>query len=163
MKGPDLARAGHWVLRNRVLVRAPVPLFRAGLGFVLGKRLLMLEHTGRRSGVARYVVLEVVKRESATSLVVASGFGQRAQWFRNVKAEARCHVSTGLVRRSPARATTLPTGERDAVLASYRRDHPKAWEVLAAVVTRANQNPDDIPLVRLRLDSQMSSTTGPAR
>jgi hypothetical protein len=41
-------------------VRAPVWLYRARLGFVFGSRLLMLEHTGRKTGIRRYVVLETV-------------------------------------------------------------------------------------------------------
>lgn len=46
----------------RWFVRAPIWLFRARLGFLLGSRLLMLEHLGRKSGGRRHVVLEVVTR-----------------------------------------------------------------------------------------------------
>jgi hypothetical protein len=59
------------------LVRAPVGLYRARLGFLLGSRLLMLEHTGRKSGARRYVVLEVVGHPRPRTYVVASGFGGR--------------------------------------------------------------------------------------
>jgi hypothetical protein len=48
------------LLRVRWIVRAPVWLYRARLGFVFGSRLLMLEHTGRKTGIRRYVVLEAV-------------------------------------------------------------------------------------------------------
>ncbi|NLG21907.1 MAG: nitroreductase family deazaflavin-dependent oxidoreductase [Actinomycetales bacterium] len=140
------------LLQNRRFVRAPIPLFRAGLGFLFTRRLLMLEHVGRTSGAARYVVLEVVERESDNSLVVASGFGRRAQWFRNLQAQPRCHVSTGFARRRPAVATVLDEAESQAVLEHYQEQHPGAWEKLAAIIVEATGDPDpDIPLVRLTL------------
>lgn len=86
----------------------------------------MLEHVGRSSGAARFVVLEVVAQENPASFVVASGFGRRAQWFRNVMAQPRCHVSVGLTRRHPAVASELSPGERDRVLTAYEVEHPGA-------------------------------------
>lgn len=143
---------GARLLQTRWFVRAPVPLFRMGLGFLLTRRLLLLEHVGRTSGSARYVVLEVLEHASSTSLVVASGFGPRAQWFRNLRAEPKCHVSTGLRRRVPAVATVLDPREADAVLARYRSAHPAAWEKLSAIMTEAAGSADpQLSLVRLSL------------
>ena len=48
-----VARALAALLRVRWLVRAPVWLYRARLGILVGDRLLMLEHLGRRSGRRR--------------------------------------------------------------------------------------------------------------
>jgi len=45
---------GARLLRTRAFVRAPIGLFRAGLGWLFGSRILMLEHRGRRSGSRRY-------------------------------------------------------------------------------------------------------------
>ncbi|MFE3181054.1 hypothetical protein ACFXKR_09165 [Streptomyces violascens] len=45
--------------RRRTLSRLPVHLYRLGLGPLFGKRLLLLIHTGRVSGRARKVVVEV--------------------------------------------------------------------------------------------------------
>lgn len=59
------------LLRVRWLVRAPIGLYRAHLGFLFGSRLLMLEHTGRKSGTRRYVVLEVVGHPRPGTYVVA--------------------------------------------------------------------------------------------
>jgi hypothetical protein len=41
-------------LHTRWVVRTPIGLYRAGLGFVFGSRLLMLEHRGRSSGARRF-------------------------------------------------------------------------------------------------------------
>lgn len=46
------------LLRTRGVVRAPVALYRMRLGWVLGPRLVMLEHRGRITGLRRFVVLE---------------------------------------------------------------------------------------------------------
>ncbi|GAA1159406.1 nitroreductase family deazaflavin-dependent oxidoreductase [Ornithinicoccus hortensis] len=144
---------GARLLQTRAFARAPVPAFRVGLGFLFTRRLLMLEHVGRSTGAARYVVLEVVEDSGTGSLVVASGFGPRAQWFRNLVAQPRCHVSTGLRRRVPALATVLDPAESAAVLARYQVEHPAAWEKLSAIITEATGCADpQIPLVRLSLE-----------
>ena len=150
--GERLNAWGARLLQSRAFVRAPIPLFRAGLGFLLGRRLLMLEHVGRTSGQSRYAVLEVVREESPDFLVVASGFGRSSQWFRNVVAEPRCHVSIGVTRRRPAVATVLDTAESEEALAYYRQAHPGSWEKLSAIIVEATGETDpDLPLVRLEL------------
>jgi hypothetical protein len=93
--GTALAASAAGLLRVRWVVRVPVGLYRARLGFLLGPRLLMLEHTGRKSGARRHVVLEVVGHPQPGSYVVVSGFGDRAQWFRNVRADPRVRVFAG--------------------------------------------------------------------
>ena len=65
------------LLRVRRIVRAPIWLYRARLGFVFGSRLLMLEHTGRKTGIRRYVILEAVGHPDPAAYIVAAGFGSR--------------------------------------------------------------------------------------
>lgn len=61
---------------RRTLFRAPILLYRLGLGGLLGSRFTLLTHTGRSSGRPRQVVLEVVGRHQASGgYLVASGFG----------------------------------------------------------------------------------------
>ncbi len=139
--------------RNRRLMRAPIGLYRAGLGFVFGRRLMMLEHVGRSSGVARFVVLEVVTRPSRNEVVIASALGRGAQWFRNLVAEPNCHVSIGLRRRVPAVAEVLGPEEAEAFLAEYQSAHPAVWKELKKIMTSLHGgDPDfELPLVRLEL------------
>jgi deazaflavin-dependent oxidoreductase (nitroreductase family) len=140
-------------LRTRWFVRAPIGLYRAGLGFVFGSRLLMLEHKGRTTGARRYVVLEVVDRPSPGQYVIVSGFGTGAQWYRNIQAEPRVRVSVGLRRSVPATATALSPDESAAALARYAAAHPKAWEKLRATIEHAVGRPvDDLPMVSLSTD-----------
>lgn len=147
------ARLGALVLRNRRAVRAPVTLYRWGLGWLLGSRMLMLEHVGRRSGEPRYAVLEVIERPSRDRIVVASGFGRGSQWYRNLATEPRCHVSIGRRRRRPAEARFLPDRQARAVLERYAQEHPSSWEFLRQVIEEDGaQDPRQIPLVEFRLD-----------
>ncbi|CPR08466.1 hypothetical protein BN971_01276 [Mycobacterium bohemicum DSM 44277] len=50
------ARIAARLLRWRRFTRAPVWIFRARAGAVFGSRVLMLEHTGRKSGARRFAV-----------------------------------------------------------------------------------------------------------
>jgi deazaflavin-dependent oxidoreductase (nitroreductase family) len=151
-----LAAVGARILRPRPLMRAPIWVFKARAGAVLGSRLLMLEHTGRTSGVRRYVVLEVVDHPTSDSYVVASGFGQKAQWFRNIKANPRVRVYAGSHAPMPATARIMTQQEADRALSAYASRHPRAWERFRPVLERTLGRPiteTDTPLsiVELRL------------
>lgn len=156
-----MTRFAHWaasLLRVRWVVRAPIGLYRARLGFVFGRRLLMLEHVGRTSGLRRYVVLEVVDRPGPGTYVVVSGFGARAQWLRNVEADPRVHVSVGAHHRAPATARRLGSDEASAALERYARAHPRAWSALRPVLeetlgARIGEGGTDLPMIALELDA----------
>lgn len=122
------------VLRSRSLTRAPIWVYRAGLGSVFGSRMLMLEHTGRRTGEQRYVVLEVLDHPDPDRYVVASGFGTLAQWFKNVQANSTVKISAAGRRSVPAKARQLTTAEADAALHSYIARHPRAWSALKPTI-----------------------------
>jgi deazaflavin-dependent oxidoreductase (nitroreductase family) len=102
------------LLRVRWIVRAPVWLYRARLGFVFGSRLLMLEHTGRKTGIRRYAVLETVGHPDPGTYIVAAGFGSRAQWLRNARRHPRAWAAlrpvfeTTLGARIGPESTSLP-------------------------------------------------------
>ncbi|MEV5653020.1 nitroreductase family deazaflavin-dependent oxidoreductase [Nocardia sp. NPDC052254] len=147
-----VAGLGARALRTRAVVRAPIGLYRAGLGFLFGRRMLMLEHIGRTSGARRYVVLEVVDRPAPGEFVIVSGFGTRAQWYRNIEAEPAVRVWVGLRRAVPAAAVAMDAAASGVALEQYRRTHPRAWRNLRAMIERATGAPvDTLPMVRLRL------------
>ncbi|WP_067827207.1 nitroreductase family deazaflavin-dependent oxidoreductase [Nocardia inohanensis] len=147
------ARLGARLLRTRWFVRAPIGLFRVRLGFLFAGRLLLLEHLGRKSGRPRYVVLETVARPTPETVIVASGFGPNAQWYRNLRAHPACRVSIGFRHRVPAAARTLTPGEAEPVLAEYRRSHPAAYKELSGVIEQATGiGIAEVPLLELTLD-----------
>jgi len=138
-------------------MRAPVWIYRARAGVLFGGRVLMLEHVGRKSGAPRYVVLEVVGHGSRDTYVVASGFGRKAQWFRNIEANPRVRVYVGSHAPRRANARVLDQQEADRALATYRNRHPRAWERFRPVLEKTLGAPitetgTALPMVELRLD-----------
>jgi deazaflavin-dependent oxidoreductase (nitroreductase family) len=152
-----LAGRGAALLRVRWVVRAPIWLYRARLGMVLGSRMLMLEHIGRRSGARRHVVLEVIGHPSPDTYVVVSGFGERAQWFRNVRADPHVRVFVGSRAPAPATAEVLDPDEAAAALAGYAAAHPRAWATLKPVLEQTlgarigEDRSNELPLLALHL------------
>lgn len=157
MPEPSLfARTGARLLRSRPLMRAPTWIYRARAGALFGSRILMLEHVGRKSGAPRYAVLEVVDHPTPDSYVVASGFGRKAQWFRNIRANPGVRVYVGSRAPRPATARVLDRQEVDRTLASYRGRHPRAWERFRPVLEetlgeRITDTDSPLPMVELRL------------
>jgi deazaflavin-dependent oxidoreductase (nitroreductase family) len=150
------ADVGARILRSRRLVRAPIWLYRMRAGALFGTRMLMLEHIGRTSGARRYVVLEVVGRPTPDTIVVASGFGAKAQWFRNVSVNPQVRVWLGSHRPAGAVAHVLDQQAVDQVLADYRTQHPKTWEQFRLVLEETLGQPitdtdAPLPMVQLRL------------
>lgn len=119
---------------RRALYRAPIWLYRLGLGGLLGRRFVLLTHIGRVTGRPRHVVLEVVGRdEESGGFLIASGYGARAQWFRNIRAEPRVRFQIGR-RRYAGTARPLPAAESGRRLAEYAARHPWiAAELLTAI------------------------------
>lgn len=134
------------IMRNRSLMRAPIPVYHAGLGCLFGSRILLLEHVGRISGATREVVLEVVGRPGPDRYVVFSGFGERAQWCRNVSVTPAVRVSVGRRRSVEATTTRLPPERAAAVFAEYARRHPRIWRGLVPLLRRACELDPHVPL-----------------
>lgn len=143
----------------RSLARAPIALYRVGLGGLLGRRFVLLEHRGRSSGLVRQVVLETLGVDADTIHVV-SGYGWAAQWLRNVRADPRVRVTCGWSRPRVARAHILPAADGVAVLEDYRRRHPLAAKLLGPALGLPELAAEDVlpvelgeqlPVVRLRL------------
>lgn len=114
---------------SRWLLRAPIGLYRVGLGFLMGKRLLMIEHVGRRSGEIRRTILEVVSNDDG-AVYVAAAWGSKAQWLSNVRANPHVTVYLGS-RRFDSTAVVVPVSEARLVMDRYAGKHPRAFEALA--------------------------------
>ncbi len=117
------SRAFRW------FARAPELAFRLGLGALFGRRLCMLTHLGRTSGLVRRTVLEVVEEDRARhTVLVASGFGV-SQWLRNIRATAPVRLDVGGEHWAPT-VRELALDERAAVLTRYQAAHPRAASAL---------------------------------
>jgi deazaflavin-dependent oxidoreductase (nitroreductase family) len=151
-----LTAMGARILRIRPVVRAPIWIYKAGAGAMLGSRLLMVEHIGRKSGGRRNVVLEVVGHPRPDSYLVASGFGEKAQWFRNIQVNPHVRVYVGSRSPSSAIARILTQQESDRALRDYVSRHPRAWNRFKPVLERTlgssiAETNTALPIVELRL------------
>jgi deazaflavin-dependent oxidoreductase (nitroreductase family) len=111
---------------SRALFRAPIHLYRLNLGWLLGKRILMLNHIGRVSGTQRQVILEVIEHDpSDGSFVVASGWGSTAAWYRNVLHTPEATIQVGR-RTFPVTAVPLTANEGAEIFTRYAARHRTA-------------------------------------
>lgn len=117
---------------RRLLWRLPIRLYRMGLGPLLGRRIMLLTHTGRVSGRPRQVVIEVVQKDGH-GYVAASGFGPRADWYRNVMANPDVTLQIA-GKRIQATAAPLATDEGAEIMARYAPRHPAAARQLCKLM-----------------------------
>ncbi|WP_255801036.1 nitroreductase family deazaflavin-dependent oxidoreductase [Mycobacteroides abscessus] len=118
---------------QRLLWRLPITLFRAHLGFLVTKRIMLLTHTGRASGRPRQAVLEVVEHGDDGSIVAASGFGRAADWYKNVRKTPEVTIQVG-GRAHRARAAELSTDEGGDLMAHYAMRRPRSAKQLSRLM-----------------------------
>ncbi len=119
---------------SRLAFRLPIYLFRAGLGGLLGNRFLLLNHIGRKSGLPRQAVLEVVDYDQATdTYYVASGYGRSAQWFRNIQANPEVTIQVGR-RKLAVTAKIFEPEESGEMMVQYAQRHPNAAKNLSRMI-----------------------------
>ena len=94
----------------RALLSMPPLFYRLGFARTrLGRRMLLLTTTGRRTGRPRTCGLNYAQDGDITYVI--SGWGPRADWYRNLVAEPRVRVQLG-ERTWVARAVTVEDAER---------------------------------------------------
>jgi deazaflavin-dependent oxidoreductase (nitroreductase family) len=115
----------------RLAFRLPIWLYRLRLGWLLGDRLLLLTHIGRKSGRPRQAVIEVVRHDRASdTYIIASGFGVQVDWFRNIQQNPNVVVQSG-ARRLVAVAERLPLDAAADELHGYAQRHPRTFRTIA--------------------------------
>lgn len=120
---------------RRILLRLPTRLYRRGLGGLLGSRFAYLVHQGRKTGLPRDVVLEVVRYDPATPEVfVIAAWGERCDWFRNITAAPAIELRTGPHRWPRPRHRLLTAKETACLVCDYQRRHPYSWKIVAPIL-----------------------------
>ena len=111
---------------KRLLWRAPIWLYRLGLGGLLGGKFLLLNHTGRKSGQPRQAVLEIDDYDPATNTyLVASGFGRQSDWYQNILATPEVSIQVGRKRMTAVAEPLSPEASGEAMV-QYARKNPTA-------------------------------------
>lgn len=150
---PYPSALGRWVLR------LPLLFYRLGLGDLMnGLNLMVLGTRGRKSGLPRYTSIEY--RRHGSKIYVVSAWGERPQWYGNLKAEPDVVVQQGR-KTFAARATAVDNpGEALRVLHLFRRRAPFVYDpIIARLSARERVNALTLPEVSreitiVRLDPQ---------
>lgn len=138
---------------KRLIMRSPIGLYRMRLGGLLGSRFLLLEHTGRNSGLPRKTVLEVLETGEDAAPIIASGFGERSQWCRNISIDPEIWITRGRTR-TRAQAQRLDHTQARAVFERYRINHARAAKMLGgrigvSLVDDLESAAEKLPLFRV--------------
>lgn len=114
--------------------RVPLPLYRAGWGWLLGHVFLLLVHAGRKTGSPHAMTAMVLHYDDEThEAVICSGWGQTTDWIRNIRARPALEVRIGRESFTP-RQRFLDEQESYAVAVEFCLRHPARLGVLRRVL-----------------------------
>lgn len=115
---------------RRLGFRLPIWLYRGHLGRLAGSRFVLIHHIGRVTGEQHEVVVEVVEHDER-SWTVVSGFGPKAQWYRNLRHTPDVTIQVGS-RRHAVHAVFLDEEAGGELMARYAPKHPRVAKRLAS-------------------------------
>jgi deazaflavin-dependent oxidoreductase (nitroreductase family) len=148
------------------LARLPVVFYRLGLGGLLGEQLILLNHIGRKTGAIHQAVVRVVSHEAdSDTYYIASAWGFKSQWPRNLLAHPEIVVQIGR-RKLTVDAHPLTPEQGAHILLVYRQHHPMAarqgwgpfWGINLAEADDAGLQAvvrDKVPMFRMVVQSQI--------
>ena len=127
----------------RIVLKAPNLLYRCNVGWLLGHRFVQIEHTGRRSGAHYDTVVEVLSWERGSGeVIIMSGWGPTADWYRNVRAGTPTAIT--FARRSyPVSHRDLREDEAVEVLRQYEERNRWMRPIIHRVLGRLSGKPYD--------------------
>lgn len=105
------------------IFKSPIFLYRTGLGWLLGKRFMLLTHIGRRTGKSYRTVLAVLFFDPETREIKTISAWSHSDWFHNIQASPALAVETGGVRYTPVHHALSPE-EIATLFEEYRKKHP---------------------------------------
>jgi deazaflavin-dependent oxidoreductase (nitroreductase family) len=105
------------------MFKLPLLLYRLRLGWLLGKRFMLLTHVGRRSGKVRRTILAVLRFDKQTKAIYAVSAWKGSDWYYNIQAAPVLQVESGFVRYVPLQRPLSPQ-EITATFLDYRKHHP---------------------------------------
>lgn len=105
------------------IFKSPLFLYQLGLGWMLGRRFMLLTHIGRRSGRVRRTILAVLRFDPQTKEIMAISAWSASDWYLNIQASPALEVETGRTRYVPQQRTLTPE-EIASLFDAYRDNHP---------------------------------------
>jgi deazaflavin-dependent oxidoreductase (nitroreductase family) len=118
----------------RILFRIPVYFYRIGLGGLFGKRFVLINHIGRKTGKQHQAVVEVVEREKGTeNIIVVAGYGEQTQWYKNLKKQSQTTIQIGNSKYQVAIEFIKPENGED-IIARYLERYGKLTGQLFSMI-----------------------------
>ncbi|NOH12873.1 MAG: nitroreductase family deazaflavin-dependent oxidoreductase [Chloroflexi bacterium] len=109
---------------GRILFRLPIWLYRLGLGGLLGKRFVLVNHMGRKSGKERQAVLEVVDYDNESQrVVVTAAFGEKTAWYQNLMSQPDTTIQIGW-QKLQVTSKQLQAQESGEILLDFAKKNP---------------------------------------
>jgi deazaflavin-dependent oxidoreductase (nitroreductase family) len=114
----------------RVIFKQPIRLYKLGLGWLIGKRVLLLHTTGRKTGKHRITPLEYSYDHAADVYTVMAGWSGKTDWYRNACANPHVYVQVG---RRAFHAVARPVSREGVaeMLAEMVQINPRALRMFA--------------------------------
>jgi len=112
---------GEWLTaypRSRILRlvhKAPILLWRLGLGPIVGRVFVLVTTRGRKSGLPRRTVVSSHSMDGR--IYSPCPYGERADWYRNLATHPRVTIQT---HRRPASAEAVRVTDDDELTRFYR-------------------------------------------
>ena len=127
----------------RIVLKAPNFLYRCNVGWLLGHRFVQIEHTGRRSGAHYVAVVEVLSWDRGSGeVIIMSGWGRTADWYRNIRAGTPTAITFARHSR-PVIHRDLREDEAIEVLRKYEERNRWMRPVVRRVLGRLSGKPYD--------------------
>ena len=83
------------------IFKLPILQYKLGLGWTIGRYILLLTTTGRVSGLPRHTPLEYEYDREGDRYRIAAGWGGNTDWYRNLLAEPHVTVQVGRTYCAP--------------------------------------------------------------
>jgi deazaflavin-dependent oxidoreductase (nitroreductase family) len=108
--------------------KIPILYYNLGMGWMVGKRILLLTTTGRKSGKPRHTPLEYIYDAECDRYRIAAGWGGKTDWYRNVRANPHVTVQVGR-RKFAAIAEPAPDEDVAHYMMMVSQRHPRMDKV----------------------------------
>ena len=118
----------------RCLRVPPRVAYRIGLESLVGRMVLLLTTTGRKTGLPRTTPLQYEEINGDYYVAVASAHGCKADWFRNLRKDPTVRVKVGTREFTGAAEPITDTGRIADFLEVRLKRHPR---IVGAIMRRA--------------------------
>jgi len=107
---------------RQLAFKAPLVLWRMGLGPVLGHHVLVITAKGRKTGLPRHTMTEFHVLNG--KIYVPCAFAPKAQWYKNIMADPRVTVQTWQGAEAMTATRVTDDAELLAVTELMRKNNP---------------------------------------